>query len=206
MGTRRRNDVDATSLRRIDVLTTSCACWEFGPPWPPKNSKPWPPQYSKPSYAHDHHLFTWPVNMWARGYFLYFEGCQSWETPLGTCLVLAHKIGALLIGLNIMYYSSWAPGPRETDNNHISLNNQIPFTQIRIFYVSEELLDTVWKRCDVNGGVPPTCKNVGISPILVWGKRYRTCTWRGVFWVLIQNQIKFIYVRFANRRTQCIYA
>ena len=35
MGTRRRNDVDATSLRRIDVVTTSCACWEFGPP-PPK--------------------------------------------------------------------------------------------------------------------------------------------------------------------------
>ena len=32
MGTRRRNDVDATSLRRIDVVTTSCACWEFGPP------------------------------------------------------------------------------------------------------------------------------------------------------------------------------
>ena len=36
MGTRRRNDVDATSLRYIDVVTTSCACWEFGPPWPPK--------------------------------------------------------------------------------------------------------------------------------------------------------------------------
>ena len=35
MGTRRRNDVDATSLRRIDVVTTSCACWEFGPPLPP---------------------------------------------------------------------------------------------------------------------------------------------------------------------------
>ena len=38
MGTRRRNDVDATSLRRIDVVSTSCACWEFGPPTlaPPK--------------------------------------------------------------------------------------------------------------------------------------------------------------------------
>ena len=36
VGTRRRNDVDAT-LRRIDVVTTSCACWEFGPPLaPPK--------------------------------------------------------------------------------------------------------------------------------------------------------------------------
>ena len=35
MGTRRRNDVDATSLRRIDVVTTSCACWEFGPPLGP---------------------------------------------------------------------------------------------------------------------------------------------------------------------------
>ena len=60
VGTWRRNDVDATSLRRIDVVTTSCACWEFGPPlapqnskpWPPPNSKPWPPQYSKPSYAY----------------------------------------------------------------------------------------------------------------------------------------------------------
>ena len=32
VGTRRRNDVDATSLRRIDVVMTSCACWEFPPP------------------------------------------------------------------------------------------------------------------------------------------------------------------------------
>ena len=31
VGTRRQNDVDVTSLRRIDVITTSCACWEFGP-------------------------------------------------------------------------------------------------------------------------------------------------------------------------------
>ena len=56
VGTRRRNDVDATSLRRIDVVSTSCACWEFAPPPlpPPKNSKPWPPQYSKPSYAYGH--------------------------------------------------------------------------------------------------------------------------------------------------------
>ena len=23
------------SLRRIDVVTTACACWEFGPPLPP---------------------------------------------------------------------------------------------------------------------------------------------------------------------------
>ena len=53
MGTRRRNDVDATSLRRIDAISTSCACWEFGPPLAPQNSKPWPPQYSKPSYAYD---------------------------------------------------------------------------------------------------------------------------------------------------------
>ena len=26
------HDVDATSLRRIDVIMMSCACWEFGPP------------------------------------------------------------------------------------------------------------------------------------------------------------------------------
>ena len=54
VGTWRRNDVDATSLRRIDVITTSCAYWEFGPPLPPppQYSKPWPPQYSKPSYAY----------------------------------------------------------------------------------------------------------------------------------------------------------
>ena len=45
VGTWRRNDVDATLLRRIDVIRTSCACWEFGPP-------PLAPQYSKPSYAY----------------------------------------------------------------------------------------------------------------------------------------------------------
>ena len=53
MGTRRRNDVDATSLRRIDVVTTSCACWEFAPP--PKKKKILnlaPPHYSKPFYAY----------------------------------------------------------------------------------------------------------------------------------------------------------
>ena len=44
VGTWRRNDVDETLLRRIDVSTTSCACWEFGPPWHP--------QYSKSSYAY----------------------------------------------------------------------------------------------------------------------------------------------------------
>ena len=32
VGTWRRNDVDATSLRRIDVVTTSCTCWEFAAP------------------------------------------------------------------------------------------------------------------------------------------------------------------------------
>ena len=37
VGTWRRNDVDATSLRRIDVSTMSCACWEFGPPLGPPN-------------------------------------------------------------------------------------------------------------------------------------------------------------------------
>ena len=31
LGTWHRNDVDATSLRRIDVITMSCACLEFGP-------------------------------------------------------------------------------------------------------------------------------------------------------------------------------
>ena len=46
VGTWCRNDVDATSLRRIDVVTTTCACWEFGPPCPP-------PPYSKPSYAYE---------------------------------------------------------------------------------------------------------------------------------------------------------
>ena len=49
MGTRRRNDVDATSLRRIDVVTTSCACWEFGTPWPPQNSEPCPPPPPPPN-------------------------------------------------------------------------------------------------------------------------------------------------------------
>ena len=35
VGPWRRNDVDATSLCRIDIVTTSCACWEFGPSLPP---------------------------------------------------------------------------------------------------------------------------------------------------------------------------
>ena len=52
MGTRRQNDVRATSLRRIDVVTTSCACWELGPPLAPPPPPP-PPQYSKP----------WPPNI-----------------------------------------------------------------------------------------------------------------------------------------------
>ena len=43
VGTWRRNDVDATSLRRIDVSTMPCACCEFAPP------PPLAPQYSKPS-------------------------------------------------------------------------------------------------------------------------------------------------------------
>ena len=51
VGTLRRNDADATSLRRIDVVTTSCAYWELAPPWPP-NILNFGPQYSKPSYAY----------------------------------------------------------------------------------------------------------------------------------------------------------
>ena len=41
VGTWRRCDV----VRHIDVVTTSCACWEFGPPWPPNilNVAPPPP-------------------------------------------------------------------------------------------------------------------------------------------------------------------
>ena len=55
VGTWRRNDVDATSLRRIDVITTSCACWELASLAPPPNilNLAPPPQYSKPSYAYD---------------------------------------------------------------------------------------------------------------------------------------------------------
>ena len=60
MGTRRRNDVDATSLRRIDVVTSHRRRYDVmclvgicpPPPPPPPNSKPWPPQYSQPSYAY----------------------------------------------------------------------------------------------------------------------------------------------------------
>ena len=51
----RRNDVDATSLRRIDVSTTSCAWWEFVPL---DHTPPPPPRYSKPSYAYGSHLFS----------------------------------------------------------------------------------------------------------------------------------------------------
>ena len=49
VGTWRRNDIDATLLHRIDVVTTSCACREFAPPPLPP---PPPPQFSKPSYAY----------------------------------------------------------------------------------------------------------------------------------------------------------
>ena len=40
VGTWRRNDVDATSLRRIDDVTTSCACWDLAPPLPPPPPPP----------------------------------------------------------------------------------------------------------------------------------------------------------------------
>ena len=50
VGTWRRNDIDAT-LRRIDIVTTSYACWEFAPPLPAS-------QYSKPSYAYASGLST----------------------------------------------------------------------------------------------------------------------------------------------------
>ena len=43
VGTWRRNDIDVTSLRRIYVVTTSCACWEFGPPLAPQSFKRCPP-------------------------------------------------------------------------------------------------------------------------------------------------------------------
>ena len=74
VGTWRRNGVDATSLRRIDVVTTSCTCWELGPPWPLRQySKPCPPlnilnlgpQYSKHSYAYVVTVFKkdWPTTL-----------------------------------------------------------------------------------------------------------------------------------------------
>ena len=61
VGTWRRNDVDVTSLCRIDVSTTACACWEFGSPLAPQYSKPCPPQppYSKPSYAYANKPAFW---------------------------------------------------------------------------------------------------------------------------------------------------
>ena len=43
MGTWCRNDASVTSLRRIEVVTTSCACWNVPPPHlAPQYSKPWP--------------------------------------------------------------------------------------------------------------------------------------------------------------------
>ena len=48
-----------TSLRRIDVSTTSCACWEFAPPPPARpNILNLGPQYSKPSYAYEN-TYRW---------------------------------------------------------------------------------------------------------------------------------------------------
>ena len=54
VGTWRRNDVDVTSLRHIDIVTTSCACKEFAAPLapPPPNYLNLAPQYSKPSCAY----------------------------------------------------------------------------------------------------------------------------------------------------------
>ena len=40
--------MDVTSLRRIDVSTTSCACWDFGHPLAPQYSKPCPPNTINP--------------------------------------------------------------------------------------------------------------------------------------------------------------
>ena len=40
------------------MITTSCACWEFGPSLAPQYSKPWPPQYSTPSYAYALNMVT----------------------------------------------------------------------------------------------------------------------------------------------------
>ena len=57
VGTWRRNDVDATSLRRIDVSTTSCACWEFAPPPGPPNILNLPTPMS---------LTVFPLNISAR--------------------------------------------------------------------------------------------------------------------------------------------
>ena len=46
-----RNDVGATLLRRIDISTTSCACWDFGPHWPP-NILNLPTPYYLSTYLH----------------------------------------------------------------------------------------------------------------------------------------------------------
>ena len=57
----RRCDAVTSHRCQYDVVTTSCACWEFGPHLtpPPQYSKPLPPhppppppKYSKPSYAY----------------------------------------------------------------------------------------------------------------------------------------------------------
>ena len=73
----RRNDVDATSLRRIDVVTTSCACWEFAPP-APQNSKPWPPQYSKPSYAYGMQGYFFNLCILVESTFKGMTGVSEW--------------------------------------------------------------------------------------------------------------------------------
>ena len=83
VGTWRRNDVDATSWRRIDVCTTSCACWVFWPPLDPQYSKPCPPlQYPKPSYAYANYIHVHlKVIFWTRN-FLWDIRSLGWTSTL----------------------------------------------------------------------------------------------------------------------------
>ena len=66
LGIWRRNDVDATSLHRIDVITTSCACWNLALPCPPPQySKPWPPNILNLPTPMKMELFVFTMHKWA---------------------------------------------------------------------------------------------------------------------------------------------
>ena len=103
VGTWRQNDVDATSLRRIDVITTSCACWEFGPPWPP--------QYSKPSYAYvDGSIFVNTIAAF-RGFEFQLIGAYAYHLYKR---VLLSKETSRKWGEQVLSFASPPPPPPNT--------------------------------------------------------------------------------------------
>ena len=154
----RRNDVDATSLRRIDVITTSCAYWEFGPPpWPPQYSKPWPPQYSKPSYAYANlYMYWWAVRYLISNQVTYlgWSGGHCWvnfqcRRVLLILIILEQGPSALAVGedgvsldiFSLFHFSSFFLG--DIDRKSITKSRyklRIKFGHVFYFFLFQILL------------------------------------------------------------------